>query len=65
MFCIHQDSEVDSLAEIAEEVGNVFILAPFSTVWVFIARSKSCKIALHRNTLNTTIRRTRRLKTGA
>ena len=65
MFCIHQDSEVDSLAEIAEEVGNVIILAPFSTVWVFIARSKTFKIAFHRNTLNTSSRRTSRLKTGA
>lgn len=52
MFCIQQDSEVQSLADVAEEVGNVIIPVRSCTDLVFIARSKSYKIALHRNTLN-------------
>ena len=28
MFCIHQDSEVDSLPEVAEEVGHFIIPVP-------------------------------------
>ena len=39
MFCIHQDSEVHSLAEETEEVGNIIIPVPACTDWVFIALS--------------------------
>lgn len=53
MFCrIHQDSEVESLANVAEEVGNDIIPVRSCTDLVFLAQSKSYKIALHQNTLN-------------
>lgn len=62
MFCIHQDSEVDSLAEVTEEVGNFIIPVPSCIDCVFIARSKAYKTAWRRNTLNSDLRSTTRLQ---
>lgn len=45
MFCIHQDSEVDSLAEVTEEVGNFIIPVPSCIDCVFTARSEAYKTA--------------------